>query len=67
MPDVGANAFPVAFGDFREGYCLVDLVGTRITIDPYTTPGKVKFYIRRRVGGKTKNDDAIKLIKCAAS
>jgi HK97 family phage major capsid protein len=67
MADIGANALPVAFGDFREGYCLVDLVGTRITIDPYTTPGKVKFYIRKRVGGKLKNDDAIKVVKCATS
>lgn len=67
MPDIGANAFPLAFGDFAAGYVLVDLVGTRITIDPYTTPGKVKFYVRRRVGGKVRNDDAIKLVKCAAS
>lgn len=67
MADIGANAYIALFGDFREGYALVDLVGTRITIDPYTTPGKVKFYIRRRLGGKLKNDDAIKAIKCAAS
>ena len=67
MADIAANAFPVMFGDFREGYCLVDLVGTRITIDPYTTPGKVKFYVRRRIGGKIKNDDAIRAIKCATS
>lgn len=67
MPDLGSNAFAMAFGDFREGYLLVDLAGTRITIDPFTTPGKVKFYIRRRVGGKIQNDDAIKLLKCATS
>lgn len=67
MADIGAGAFPVLFGDFREGYCLVDLVGTRITIDPYTTPGTIKFYVRKRIGGKIKNDDAIKAIKCATS
>ena len=68
MPDVGANAFPVAFGDFQEGYLIVDLVGLRITVDDnITTPGQVKFYMRKRVGGKLLNDDAIKLIKCAAS
>lgn len=67
MPDIGANAFPVAFGNFREGYLIVDLVGLRITRDEITTPGYVKFYVRRRVGGKLKNDDAIKVIKCAAS
>lgn len=67
MPDIGANAFPVAFGNFREGYLIVDLVGLRITRDEITTPGYVKFYVRRRVGGKLLNDDAIKVIKCAAS
>jgi HK97 family phage major capsid protein len=68
MPDIGANAFPVAFGDFGEGYLIVDLVGLRITVDDnITTPGQVKFYLRKRVGGKLLNDDAIKVIKCAAS
>ena len=66
MPDLGANAFPVAFGDFT-GYLIVDLFGTRITVDEITTPGRVKFYVRKRVGGKIKNDDKIKLIKCATS
>jgi len=67
MPDVGSNAFPVAFGDFREGYLIVDLVGMRITMDEITTPGQVKWYVRKRVGGKLINDDAIKVIKCATS
>lgn len=68
MPDIGANAFPVAFGDFMEGYLICDLVGLRMTIDDsITTPGQTKFYIRKRVGGKLLNDDAIKVIKCAAS
>ena len=68
MPDIGANAFPVAFGDFMEGYLICDLVGLRMTIDDsITTPGQCKFYLRKRVGGKLLNDDAIKVIKVAAS
>lgn len=68
MPAIGANAFPVAFGDFQEGYLIADLVGMRITVDDnVTTPGQVKYYLRKRVGGILLNDDAIKLIKCAAS
>lgn len=67
MSDVGANAFPVAFGDFMKGYLIVDLVGLRITLDEVTTPGQVKWYIRRRVGGKLLDDHAIKVIKCATS
>lgn len=67
MPAVAANAFPLAFGDFREGYLIVDRVGTRITRDEITTPGFVKFYIRKRVGGIIRNSQAIKLLKIAAS
>lgn len=67
MPSVAANAFPIAFGDFRDGYLIVDRVGMRITRDEITTPGFVKFYIRKRVGGKLRNTQAIKLLKIAAS
>lgn len=67
MPVVAANAFPLAFGDFREGYLICDLVGMRMTRDEITAPGFVKFYIRKRVGGKLRNTQAIKLLKIAAS
>lgn len=67
LPAVGAGAFSLAFGDFREGYLIADRVGMRITRDEITTPGYVKFYIRRRVGGKLRNTQAIKLLKIAAS
>ena len=67
MPAVAANAFPIAFGDFREGYLIADRIGMRMTRDEITTPGFVKFYIRRRVGGKLRNTEAIKLLKIAAS
>lgn len=67
MPAVAANAFPLAFGDFREGYLIVDRVGMRMTRDEITTPGFVKFYIRKRVGGILRNTQAIKLLKVAAS
>lgn len=66
MADIGANALPIAFGDF-SGYLIVDRAGVSITVDPYTTPGYVKFYTRKRVGGKLKNDDKIKVIKVATS
>lgn len=67
MPAVAANAFPLAFGDFREGYLIADRVGLRITRDEITSPGFVKWYIRRRTGGKLRNSQAIKLLKCATS
>ncbi len=67
MPAVGAGAFPLAFGDFKEGYLIADRVGMRITRDEITTPGFVKFYVRKRVGGKLRNTQAIKLLKVAVS
>ena len=67
MPVVAANAFPLAFGDFREGYLIADRVGMRMTRDEITTPGFVKFYIRKRVGGILRNTQAIRLLKIAAS
>jgi HK97 family phage major capsid protein len=67
MPAVAANAFPLAFGDFKEGYLIADLVGMRMTRDEITTPGVVKFYIRKRVGGKLRNTQAIKLLKIATT
>ncbi len=67
MPVVAANAFPLAFGDFREGYLIADRVGMRITRDEITTPGFVKFYVRKRTGGKLRNTQAIKLLKIAAA
>lgn len=67
MPAVAANAFPLAFGDFKEGYLIADRVGMRMTRDEITTPGFVKFYIRKRVGGKLRNTQAIKLLKIAAA
>ena len=63
MPDKAANAFSVAFGDFKAGYTLADLAGMRITRDELTTPGYVKWYVRRRLGGKIRKSEAIKLIK----
>jgi HK97 family phage major capsid protein len=65
MPDVGANEFPVAFGNFRRGYVLADRVGLRITRDDVTNIGHVKFYIRRREGGIVLNNNAIKFLRTA--
>jgi HK97 family phage major capsid protein len=67
MPVVGAGNFPLAFGDFREGYLIADRVGMRMTRDEITQPGFVKFYIRRRVGGRLRNTQAIKLLRISAT
>ena len=67
MAAIGTNAFPIAFGDFRAGYLIVDLVGMRVTLDEVTTPGYIKWHVRRRVGGKLLDNQAVKVIKCATT
>jgi len=67
MADIAANALPIAFGDFRRGYVLVDRVGLRITVDNVTNVGFVRFYVRRREGGIVLNNDAIKFLKTTTS
>lgn len=66
MADIAANALPIAFGDFRAAYTIVDRVGLSITLDEVTSPGYVKWYVRKRVGGKLTNNQAVKFLKIAA-
>ncbi|MGE0845830.1 MAG: phage major capsid protein [Flavobacteriaceae bacterium] len=66
MPNVGSNAFPIAFGNFRRGYLIVDRFGIRVLRDPYTNKPNVHFYTTKRVGGGVQNFEAIKLLKCSA-
>ncbi len=67
MPDIAADAFPIAFGDFKRGYTVADRTGIRLIRDEVTAPGQVKFYLSKRVGGIVTDDDAIKLLKIAVS
>lgn len=67
MPDVAADAYAVAFGDFKRGYLIVDRMGTMVVRDALTSKPYVKFYTRRRVGGGVQNFEAIKLMKIATS
>jgi HK97 family phage major capsid protein len=67
MPDIAADAYAVAFGDFRRGYLVVDRLGLRVLRDPYSAKPYVLFYTTKRVGGGVQDFDAIKLLKFAAS
>jgi len=66
MPDMAADSYSVAFGDFRRGYLIVDRVGIRVLRDPYSSKPYVLFYTTKRVGGGVQDFDAIKLLKFAA-
>ncbi len=67
MPDIAADAYAIAFGDFRRGYLVVDRLGVRVLRDPYSAKPYVLFYTTKRVGGGVQDFDAIKLMKFAVS
>lgn len=66
MPDVAADAFPVAFGNFRNGYLIAERTATSILRDPFTNKPFVHFYATKRIGGQLLDTEAIKLLKIAA-
>lgn len=61
-----AGNLAVAFGDFKEGYQIVDRQAISLLRDPYTGKPFVLFYFRKRVGGGVINFEAIKLLKIKA-
>jgi HK97 family phage major capsid protein len=67
MPNVGTGSFSVAFGNFKEGYTIVDRLGMRILRDPYTGAPFIKFRCTKRTGGDVANFEAIKLLSFSAS
>ena len=67
MPDIASDEPPIAFGDFRRGYLVVDRTGVRVLRDPYSAKPYVLFYTTKRVGGGVQDFDAIKLLKFAAA
>jgi HK97 family phage major capsid protein len=67
MQALGANAFPIAFGDIKRAYLILDRMGVRVLRNPYKVNGKVAFYTTKRVGGGIQHFEAIKLLKCATS
>jgi len=63
MPDMAADSYSIAFGDFNRGYLVVDRQGVRVLRDPYSAKPYVLFYTTKRVGGGVQDFDAIKLLK----
>ena len=63
MPALAADSFSLAFGNFAQGYVVVNRSGTVVIRDAITAKGKTKFNFRRRFGGGVQNFEAIKLMK----
>lgn len=64
MPDIAANATPIAFGDFGAGYTIAERPDLRILRDPFSAKPHVLFYATKRVGGDVSDFAAIKLLRC---
>ncbi|WP_410482359.1 phage major capsid protein [Ovoidimarina sediminis] len=68
MPDVGANAHPIPFGDFAQSYPVADAGGIRVTLNcSISMPGRLEWHIRRRVGGIVADQRAVCAAECAVS
>ncbi len=67
MPNEGAGTYPIAYGDFRRAYTIVDRTAMEMLRDPYTqaTSGNVRFIFRRRTGGKVVLAEALRKLKCS--
>jgi len=67
MPDIAANGFPVAYGNWKRTTTLVDRLGADLLRDPYTgaTNGRIRIILRRRVGGQIEQEKAFALGKVA--
>ena len=67
MPDIGADAYAIAFGDFGAGYTVAERPDLRVLRDPFSAKPHVLFYATKRVGGDVTDFSAIKLLKFAVS
>lgn len=65
MPDIAADSFAIAFGNFRIGYLIAERRETTILRDPFSRKPFVHFYAVKRVGGAVMNSEAIKLMRFA--
>ena len=69
MPNIGSNAFPIAFGDIKRGYLIVDRVTMVVQrlVEKYAEQGQIAYLVRKRVGGQVVLAEAIKVLKVAVS
>lgn len=69
LPDIGAGAFPIVFGDFANGYRIFDRISLSVLRDPYSqaTNGMTRFHGRRRVAAGVGKTEAIRKLKISTT
>lgn len=67
MPAIGAGLYPIAVGDWRRAYRVVDRITIQVLRDPFTiaNSGQILFRARKRVGGAVTLGEAIVKLKCS--
>jgi len=66
MPSISKDSLPIAFGNFKNAYQIIDRGDVRVLRDPFTQKPYIKFYSTKKVGGDIINFDAIKLLQIAS-
>ena len=67
MPDVGANATPVLFGNYARAYWIFDRIGISQPARSVHQQALRPFYTTKRVGGMLVDSEAVKILKCAVA
>lgn len=64
MPAVASGAYSIAFGDFKQGYTIVDRIQIEIQrlVEKYAEFNEIGFIGRKRVDGQVTNPEAIKIM-----
>lgn len=67
MPAIGSGTVPIAFGNWKRAYTIVDRIGIRTLRDPFTNKPYIGFYMTKRVGGMLVDSEAVKVLKLSAT
>ncbi len=58
----GVGKKSIVYGNFKQGYHIVERVGVNLLRDPFTEKPFIKFYTLRRVGGDVTDGRALKIL-----
>lgn len=66
MDDIGANLYPIIFGDFKEGYQVVDRFGMYVIRDEITKADRamIQYIFHLYNGGRVRLSEAFVKLQC---
>lgn len=66
MPVPATDSKSLIYGDFDEGYTIVDRIGFFTIVDMVTDKQFVKYYVRKRLGGALTSYQSLKVMQLSA-